>query len=171
MIIINAERRRTKMNRQEFQAAAPEIANPGAKRLSEARLALLGSLRKDGWPRISPIEPLFMAADLVLGMIWRSKKALDLLRDPRCVLHSVVTDPDANEGEFKLRAIANAADQQDYFRQIREGWRIGPSADLHVFTLDILSASLTIYDFAESKMLVKRWDPKTGMLETARSYP
>jgi len=40
-----------------------------------------------------------------------------------------------------------------------------------VFTLDILSASLTIYDFAESKMLVKRWDPKTGMLETARSYP
>ena len=39
---------------------------------------------------------------MYLGMMWRSVKALDLLRDPRCVVHSTVSDREGTEGEFKV---------------------------------------------------------------------
>ncbi len=159
------------MNWREFEERVPQIAGPGAERFQRAHLALLGTLRSNGWPRISPVEPLFISQDLVLGMIWQSMKALDLLRDPRCVLHSVVTHPDANEGEFKLQARAEPATKPDYFQHIRARWRIGPSAPVRVFTLDILSASITTYDLGQGRMLVKRWRPDTGTLEIARAYP
>jgi hypothetical protein len=111
-----------------------------------------------------------MAGDLVLGMIWQSKKALDLLRDPRCVLHSVVTDPDANEGEFKLRGGAVAAEAH-YFDQIRARWHMAPAAPLHVSWIDILGASLTTYDFDQGLMLVKLWDAEGGISEMRRFHP
>ena len=61
-------------------------------------LTLVGTLRHDGWPRISPVEALVWNGQLYLGMMWRSLKARDLLRDPRCVVHTVVTDPTGAEG-------------------------------------------------------------------------
>ena len=159
------------MNWREFHKAAPEVAEPGAERFRRASLALIGTLRSNGWPRISPVEPLFVSADLILGMIWQSNKALDLLRDRRCLLHSVVTGPDANEGEFKLRGLAIPATKQGYFSQIRERWRIAPSAALHVFVVEILAASITTYDFDRGLMLLKRWRPEVGTVESSRTYP
>ena len=35
-------------------------------------------------------------------MMRRSVKARDLLRDPRCVVHSTVSDKNGTEGEFKV---------------------------------------------------------------------
>jgi hypothetical protein len=159
------------MKWRDFQKRAPDIALAGTERFERARLALIGTLRLDGWPRISPVEPLFISDDLVLGMIWKSKKALDLLRDPRCVLHSVVSDPDANEGEFKLRGHAMPVVEEQFGDLIRERWRLAPSASLHVFWMDILSASLTTYDFDQGLMLVKRWDVEEGTSESHRLYP
>lgn len=159
------------MNWQEFERKAPQVARPGKERFERTRLALIGTLKRDGWPRISPVEPLFLADDLVLGMIWNSTKTLDLLRDPRCVLHSVVTDPDANEGEFKLYGIALPVEQQTYLQYIREHWKLQPNAPLHAFRLDIQSASFTTYDFDHSLMHVKRWDPITGLTQIRRPYP
>jgi hypothetical protein len=58
----------------EVEAAAPEIARLGRQRLEEARLALLGTLRQDGSPRISPVEPFFSEGHLLFGaMSWSSK--------------------------------------------------------------------------------------------------
>ena len=159
------------MKWRDFQDTASEIALAGVQRFQGARLALIGTLRSDGWPRISPVEPLFISDHLVLGMIWQSKKALDLVRDPRCVLHSVVTDPDANEGEFKLRGRAIAVAEGRYVEIIREKWRLAPSASLHVFWIDVLGASLTTYDFDQGLMLVTRWSTEGGTLESRRRYP
>jgi hypothetical protein len=38
----------------ELEAAAPEIAGLGRERLEHVGVALLGTLRADGWPRIGP---------------------------------------------------------------------------------------------------------------------
>jgi Pyridoxamine 5'-phosphate oxidase len=159
------------MRWRDFQERESEIALAGVQRFQRARLALLGTLQLDGWPRISPVEPLFISEDLVLGMIWKSKKALDLLRDPRCVLHSVVTDPDANEGELKLRGRAIPVSEGQYVEFIRAKWQLGLGAPLHVFWIDILSASLTTYDFNQGLMLVKRWHNEGGSSEARRAYP
>ena len=58
----------------------------------------------DGTPRISPCELDFAAGHLILGMMWQSRKALDLLRDPRCVLHTCTTDRMGTEGDAKIYA-------------------------------------------------------------------
>ena len=55
---------------------------------------------------------------LALGMMWRSMKALDLLRDPRCVVHSVVSDKDGTEGEFKVYGRAAARRRQTHPRPL-----------------------------------------------------
>ena len=94
------------MNWNEFAQAAPDLAKAGEERFERWGLILLGSVRKDGTPRISPVEPLIVGGELMLGMMWQSKKALDLLREPRCLIHSIITDRKGNEGEFKLRGRA-----------------------------------------------------------------
>jgi hypothetical protein len=88
------------------------IARLGVTRLSAARVALLGTLRPDGSPRISPIEPYLAGGELVTGALAWSRKAADLRRDPRYVLHSAVTDPDAGEGQLKLYGLAMEANQE-----------------------------------------------------------
>ena len=86
----------------EFAEAAPELAALGKAQFARTGLSLVGTLRRDGWPRISPVEPFIANGQLYLGMMWRSVKALDLLRDPRCVVHSTVSNRDGTEGEFKV---------------------------------------------------------------------
>lgn len=91
--------------------------------------------------RISPVEPLIVGRQLYLGMMWRSLKALDLQRDPRCVVHSLVTSNDGTEGDVKVygRAV-EIADPDERHRygvalEAAIGWR--PTGDFHLFTVDI----------------------------------
>jgi len=84
----------------------PELADIGQRRLEERYLCLIGTLRRDGWPRISPVEPFLVDGDLMMGMMKGSRKAADLLRDPRLVVHSIVTRWEADEGDVKLYGTA-----------------------------------------------------------------
>ena len=93
---------------EEFRLHAPKLAGLGEERFERSGLILLGTLRKNGWPRISPVEAYITDGHLYLGMMWQSLKALDLLRDPRCTVHSVVSKPDGSEGEFKVYGYARS---------------------------------------------------------------
>ena len=79
------------VNWQAFKESAPELASKAEELFEQTGVVLLGTLRKDGSPRISPVEPLFVEGELQLGMMWQSLKALDLLRDPRCTVHNCIT--------------------------------------------------------------------------------
>ena len=143
----------------EFEKAAPEIAQLGEERFDRSGVVLVGTVRKDGSPRISPVEPLITQGQLFLGMMWRSKKALDLIRDPRCVVHSTISNRDGSEGEFKLRGRALDVPDPD----MREGysealyekieWR--PKDLYHLFSVDIESAAFIVYQNDEQS--VRRW--------------
>jgi hypothetical protein len=147
------------MNWAEFSDAAPEMAKLGEERFERTGVVLVGSVRKDGSPRISPVEPLITQGHLLLGMMWQSKKALDLLRDPRCLVHSTICNRDGSEGEFKLRGRAvNVTDpgmRERYCEALYEkiAWR--PEEPYHLFSVDIESASFIVYDNEEKT--VKRW--------------
>jgi hypothetical protein len=78
---------------RDVELGAPELARLGLARLNSARVALLGTLRRDGFPRISPIESYIADGQLLIGAMAWSAKASDLRRDPRYALHSVVTGP------------------------------------------------------------------------------
>jgi len=53
----------------EFEAAAPELASFLRERLTATGILLLGTLRADGWPRISPCEAYLVDGEMLLGMM------------------------------------------------------------------------------------------------------
>jgi hypothetical protein len=65
-------------NWQDVELGAPELARLGVARLASARVALLGTLRRDGSPRISPIEPCLAEGQLLIGAMAWTGKAGDL---------------------------------------------------------------------------------------------
>jgi hypothetical protein len=86
----------------EVERAAPELAAFVRARFEAHGLALLATLRADGSPRISPLEPLFALDELWLGMMPDSHKALDLRRDPRFAIHAATIDRAVTEGDAKM---------------------------------------------------------------------
>jgi hypothetical protein len=149
----------------EFKAACPELAALGEERLRRQELCLVGSLRRNGWPRISPCEPDFAMGHLMLGMMWRSPKALDLLRDPRCVVHSCTSDRSGAEGDFKLygRAvqIGDPALRQAYRETIlgRIGWA-PTEPKYHLFAADVESAGFVVFGGQGYGLA---WDSERGL--------
>src|SRR4051812_49049254 len=78
----------------DIEADAPELAATVRARFEAHGMGLLATLRRDGSPRISGIEPLFALGELWMGMMPGSRKAADVVRDPRFALHSATTDKD-----------------------------------------------------------------------------
>lgn len=92
----------------QFEEEAPETEAVFRRRLEKTGLALLATIRRDGSPRISPLEPGLRDGELWLGMMGGSTKSRDLERDPRCCLHSATEDKNVADGDAKLwgRAVA-----------------------------------------------------------------
>src|SRR5262245_57749350 len=107
------------MRWDEFAAACPEIADRAAERFRRAALVFLGTVRPDGSARVSPCEVDLVDGELLLGMMWRSQKAVDLLRDPRITVHSATSDRMNPDGDVKIRG--RAIDVQD--RERRQAFR------------------------------------------------
>src|SRR5215813_1288431 len=132
---------------EEFKKAAPEMAALSEERFNRSGMIMLGTLRKDGWPRISPVEFLIVDSHFLMGMIPESRKALDLLRDPRCAIHNVITQKDGTEGEIKL--YGRAMDIRDLELRKRYcdelfakiGWKPAEPR-FPLFSIDTMSASL-----------------------------
>lgn len=140
---------------------APELGRLADELFGRTGLALVGSTRADGWPRISPCEPFVIDGDLYLGMMWQSRKALDLVRDPRCVVHSTVADKAGTEGELKAygRAVdVPEPDRRERYRATLEaqtGWR--PSEPFHLFALDLTEVGYC--RFHDGTQVIRRWRP------------
>jgi hypothetical protein len=124
-----------------FQRGAPDLAGVAEARMVEDGLVLVGTLRANGWPRISPVEPLIVGVELYLGMMWRSRKAVDLLADPRCTVHTSVRDKAGTHGDVKVygraRDVLDPDERERYGVALEAaiGWR--PDGDFHLFAVDI----------------------------------
>ena len=156
---------------RDLEAAAPELARLGRARLDAARVALLATVRADGTPRISPVEPYLSGDQLLFGAMPWSAKVRDLKRSPRCTLHSAVTGPDAGEGELKLYGRAVEADEQ-VREACRDGWWTGRPRDAAVvLALAIEEAVFVGWELDRGRMRISRWTPADGLRERARRYP
>jgi hypothetical protein len=152
------------MRWDEFAEACPEIAVHAADRFRRQELCMLGTLRADGSPRISPCELDLAAGHLILGMMWRSRKALDLLRDPRCVLHTCTTDRMGTEGDAKIYGRAIDLRDPDLRRAYRDAVKTRidwapEEPNFHAFSIDVRSAGFIT--FAEPRTVLT-WDPARG---------
>ncbi|HZD78826.1 MAG TPA: pyridoxamine 5'-phosphate oxidase family protein [Actinomycetota bacterium] len=157
------------MRWDEFEAACPEIATLARERFAADQLVLVGTIRADGSPRISPNEVDLAAERLLLGMMWRSRKALDLLRDPRVVVHSVPTDRFNTGGDVKL--YGRVVDEQDpgvrraFREEIRRRIDWAPDEpEYHLFSLDVSAAGYTVFGEGSHALA---WDPARSLRRLA----
>lgn len=140
----------------EFEAAEPELSGRVGAILMVRKHHTLATLRKDGSPRVSGIEVVFIDGDLVFGMMPESLKLLDVRRDARVGLHALADDPPAEspaawKGDVKLAGLvverpANPAVQPP-----------GPR-----FWLDIREVVLTHLNDTAEQLEIESWHPGRG---------
>ncbi len=160
------------MNWIGFRAAAPELARLAEERFAKDQLVMLGTLRADGSPRVSPCEVDFGAGELLLGMMWRSKKALDLRRDPRIVVHSVTCNREGTDGDVKLygrvREVLDPETRQVFRDAIKARIDWAPDEpEYHLFALEVESAGYI--RFTKETVETWRWTPEAGFSTSQRS--
>jgi hypothetical protein len=124
----------------EFAEHQPRLAGLGKDRLEAPRVVLVGTIRRDGTPRLSPVEPLFWGRDLWLSMLWGSRKARECKIRGRVVPEH---DPIV---------------QASYAAEVlsRLGWGPEPGR-FHLFWVDVEDVTFIRYDDATGDQYMARW--------------
>jgi hypothetical protein len=152
------------MDWARIETEQPRLAEVGRRRLLAPGVVLVATIRRDGTPRLSPVEPYVLDGQLWLSMLWQSRKAHDLLRDPRVLVHSVVTSRDGGDGEFKLRGSARQTDDETTQRRYSEavgqdlGWHPVPGR-FHLFAVDVELITYIRYDDSTGDQYTAIWPP------------
>ena len=132
-----------------IQTRRSRISCLGRRSHGGNRVGAIGYPEKNGFPLISPAEPILTMGRLYLGMMWQSRKALDLRRNPRCTVHSTVSDRHGSEGEFKLYGrgleIGDLEERRLYGEALHEKIGFKPEEpEFHLFAVDIESAAYAV---------------------------
>lgn len=156
----------------QFREDAPRIAGVFLRRhTATGKLCLLATLRSDGYPRISPMEPTIVAGELVLVGMPGTAKFRDLGRDPRFALHTATVDPHVGDGDAKLwgdaRNVQDSALHQRFAVELLE--RGGPDVRGQpldpFYVADIRGGSCV--EFVDGELTITTW--RAG--EAERSGP
>jgi Pyridoxamine 5'-phosphate oxidase len=148
-----------------FERACPEIATLARQRFVDDELVMVGTIRGDGSPRISPNETDFAAGRLFVSMMWRSRKAADLLRDPRIVVHSVTANRQGTDGDVKLYGRVVDERHEEVRQAFREAIRARihwapEEPNYHCFSVDVSSAGYMRFG---DDAVALAWDPQRGL--------
>jgi hypothetical protein len=139
----------------EVEQQAPELAALARGFLDAFRHKTLATVRRDGSPRISGTELEISGGELWLGSMWRSVKALDLLRDPRFALHSGSPDPDAGwGGDAKLAGRAEDVSAE--------------GATAHRFRLDVTELVVVRLGDPPDHIVIEAWHEGRGVSRLER---
>ena len=149
----------------EFDEQAPDLASLVRRRFEATGLGYLATLRRDGSPRISGIEPLIGPDEVWMGMMPDSLKALDLRRDPRCALQAASIDKEVREGDARIagRAVEHLSDDDlaHARRQFAEATgQEPPDGPMHLFHIDL--TEVTLLTVATDHLVIRTWNPEAG---------
>jgi hypothetical protein len=145
---------------------APELAAQARRFLDAHAHKILATLRRNGSPRISGTEVTFADGELWLGSMWRSLKALDLLRDPRFALHSGSADPPDWTGDAKLAG--NAEEVTDPERKVAIiGADASPDSS-HLFRAEITELVVVRLGEPADHLVIETWHVGRGVTRSER---
>lgn len=132
----------------EFTENAPRISTIFKRRhAATGKLCMLATLRADGSPRISPMEPQIFEDHLLLIGMPGTRKFDDLRRDPRFSLHTATVDPQVGDGDAKLWGVVRDANDAALFERFAVALLLETGMDLlgettdHFYIADIQGAS------------------------------
>ncbi|WP_278265869.1 pyridoxamine 5'-phosphate oxidase family protein [Nocardia sp. AG03] len=151
----------------QFTQEAPSIAALFLRRhQATGNLCLLGTVRADGSPRISPIEPMIFDGMLVLAGMPNTRKFDDLARDPRFCLHTATVDTKVTDGDAKLFGsvtdITDVTVHQRFAQKLFDdsGFDIREETFDHFFVADLTGASTVEVD--DDHLDITVWKPGQG---------
>ncbi len=154
-----------------FSAEAPELAGLVRARFEATGLAFVATLKRDGSPRISGIEPIIDGGELWLGMMDGSRKAADMARDPRLALHAASVDKEVRGGDAKLggRAVPASDDEFERYAAASAARSGGvPPGRFPLFRMDLTEASLLRLGPSGDHLLIEWWRPGAGVTRVER---
>jgi hypothetical protein len=150
-----------------FAGEAPHISEVFTRRhAATGNLCLLATLRSDGSPRISPIEPRIVEEHLVLVGMPGTTKFRDLGRDPRFSLHTATIDPYVGEGDAKLSGVVENLQNPDLHRRFADDLFEASGFDLRdqdfdpFYVADITGASAA--ELVDNRLRLTIWRPGQG---------
>jgi Pyridoxamine 5'-phosphate oxidase len=149
---------------EQFSHEAPQIAEVFLRRHSKTgNLCLLATLRADGSPRISPMEPGMFEGRLVLLGMPNTSKFRDLERDPRFELHTATVDPYVGDGDAKVWGEARNVQDADLHARFAQHLFDESGMDLRgqkfdpFFVGDLAGASSV--EFRDGQLTITTWKP------------
>jgi hypothetical protein len=148
----------------EFAASAPKIAEIFVRRhAATGNLCLIATLRADGSPRISPMEPRIFDGHLVLVGMPNTTKFADLGRDPRFALHTATVDTQVSDGDAKVsgkvRNLRDAAVHERFAAHLFEktGMDLRGEAFDPFYVADLTGASSL--ELVDNQLEITIWKP------------
>lgn len=134
--------------------------------LQTGNLCLLSTIRSDGYPRISPIEPRIFEGRLVLVGMPNTLKFRDLGRDPRFCLHTATVDPNVGDGDAKLWGDATNVQDKELHDRFADDLFAESGFDLRgqefdPFYVGELTGGSSV-EFADSQLTITIWKPGEG---------
>jgi pyridoxamine 5'-phosphate oxidase-like protein len=158
---------------QEVEAAVPDLAAAVRTVFDAHKHKVLATLRADGSPRVSGNEVTFKDGEIWLGMMHRSVKALDLLRDPRLAVHSATVDAELTLGDAKLAGRAVEETDPQTIRRFssdsaEEHDGVEPPEPFHLFRVDIGEVSIVRIGDPADHLVIESWSPAAGYRRTER---
>jgi hypothetical protein len=139
---------------QEFATDAPELAEAVRARFGAHIHHIIGTLRRDGSPRLSGTEVQIEGGQLRVGMMPAAHKLADVLRDPRVEIHSAPLEADLAGGDAKVAGRLRAAGEP-------------PGQPGSMFELDIELVSIVRVDGDELEFTT--WRPGRGVRTMRRT--
>jgi hypothetical protein len=151
----------------EVEQTVPELAAPVQAAFDAHKHKVLATLRADGSPRLSGNEASFRKGEVWLGMMHRSRKALDLLRDPRMELHSAPVDVELKHGDARLAGRAIEVTDPDVIRDFTasssdEHEGVEPPEPFHLFRIDVTDITLIRIGDPADHLVIESWSAPTG---------
>ncbi|MEE1745894.1 pyridoxamine 5'-phosphate oxidase family protein [Streptomyces sp. JV184] len=150
----------TSISWEGFRSAEPAFADTVRTRFEQYRHHVLATLRKDGSPRVTGLEVDFRFGELWLGMMPDSRKALDLLRDPRFAVHAN-PGPDAEMADGDVRISGRAVVENDPEVLTRFIEETKPPEPFHLFRTGLQEVVRTSVDAQEKEIVIQVWRPGT----------
>ncbi len=164
----------------DFERAEPDLAHRARRIISSTTNCVLATIRADGSPRASGIDPFFREGELWIGLMPHSRKGADLARDPRIALHGIPWESrkvkegaeDPGNGDVKVTGrvvklgddAASARILGDYFAEL--GVDTPPDGG-DLYTIDL--ASVVVISVADDQLIVDRWSAVDGRKVVKRS--
>jgi hypothetical protein len=128
-----------------LEESNPKLAAFGVGRFSNG-VAYLGTVAKDGSPRVHPVTPIIGQGRLFIFMEPTSPKGYDLRRGSRYALHSTVEDDEGGGGEFLVTGTGRLIEDAET-RALAVSLASYNPADRHIlFELSVDSALGFIYE-------------------------